>query len=133
MTGKDREGFDRIKPPERRLLERSDGPRLDDDEADPNGRAALFSAGAGSSGGARDVRGAREGSASRTHATRSSQPPSDGVLSVHCSRCDATSALDAGSALRAALPLFVVLPWRDHPVFALCPSCRHRAWLRVGA
>jgi hypothetical protein len=52
-------------------------------------------------------------------------------LRARCSRCGATSTLDASAVVRAALPLFLVAPWRRHPVFALCPACRYRAWLRV--
>jgi hypothetical protein len=103
-------GFDRIKPPEQRLLERGLGPRLEPGgapEAGREGRAALFTAG---------------GAPERT-------PVLAGVA-LHCSGCDATTPLDAGVALRAALPLFLVAPWRDHPLFALCPACRRRAWLR---
>lgn len=77
-------------------------------EPDPSGRGALFTGGA-------------------SRAPR--QPPP--ALAVHCARCGATSPLDAATAVRSALPLFLVAPWRDHPVFAVCPAGRHRAWLRV--
>jgi hypothetical protein len=50
---------------------------------------------------------------------------------LDCSRCGASSALDAGVALRAAIPLFLVVPWREYPIFALCPACERRAWLRI--
>lgn len=102
--------FDRIKAPERRLLERAEGHRLDAGEADPEGRVALFTQG-------------RRHSSTGTGAT------------VHCSSCDTSSPVDAGTAVRNLLPLFLVAPWRSHPVFAVCPSCRRRAWLRpsVGA
>lgn len=49
---------------------------------------------------------------------------------VHCSRCGATSDVGVATAVRALVPAFVVVPWKDHPVFASCPACRHRAWLR---
>lgn len=124
-----RREFDRIKPPDQRLLERSDGPRLDEASTDPDGRAALFSGAAGSTGGHRASRGAREAGTQRGQMRRET----DAALAAHCSRCDATSPLDAGTAVRSALPLFVVLPWRDHPVFALCPACGHRSWLRIGS
>lgn len=100
-------GFDRIKPPERRLLERTEDPRLDSGEADPKGRGALYTGGA-----------------------RRSKSPA--VVTVHCSRCEVASRLDAGTALRSAAPLFLVAPWKDHPVFAVCPACRRRSWLRPG-
>lgn len=54
-------------------------------------------------------------------------------LGLHCSRCGAATPLDAGTALRAAIPVFLVLPWRRHPIFGLCPACDRRAWLRLGA
>ena len=96
--------FDRIKPPDQRLLERSDAERPEAEGADPVGRAALFSAG-------RPV-AARRG------------------LAVHCSRCESTAVVDGPTALRCAAPLFLLAPWKDHPIFAVCPTCRHRAWLR---
>lgn len=98
--------FDRIKPPEQRLLERREGHRLDAQDADRGGRATLFTQGRRMSRGA--------------------------AVSVHCSRCGASSPVDAGTALRSVLPLFLVAPWRDHPVFAVCPACGRRAWLRPG-
>lgn len=106
-SGAGSRGLDRIKPPEQRLLERPEGLRLDGDEADPQGRAALYTA------------GVRRGQAA-------------GGVTVHCSRCDATSGLDVDTALRSALPLFLLAPWKDHPVFAVCPACGRRSWLRPG-
>lgn len=104
-------GFDRIKPPEQRLLER-EARRAVPGEGDPTGREALFT-------------GADE------------RPTGPGIVEslpsveVHCSRCDETATLDPGAALKAALPLFLLAPWRSHPVFAVCPGGRHRAWLKV--
>lgn len=65
----------------------------------------------------------------------SSEPAAEQTtgLALHCSRCGGTTALDAGVALRAAIPLFLVLPWREHPIFALCPACDRRAWLRLSS
>jgi hypothetical protein len=96
-------GFDRIRRPSEGAA-RPSGIRA----ADPAGRAALFSAGA----------------------TPAASP--GGGLALHCSRCGASSPLDAGTALRAAFPLFLVAPWRRHQVFAVCPACCRRAWLRLG-
>ncbi|MGI8874237.1 MAG: hypothetical protein ACR2KP_07915 [Egibacteraceae bacterium] len=96
--------LDRIKAPQRRVQERSRGDRLEAPDADQQGRAALF-----------------------TPTQRRGAP-----ITVHCSRCKATSPVDAGTALRSTLPLFLVAPWRDHPVFAVCPACRRRSWLRPG-
>lgn len=56
----------------------------------------------------------------------------EALITVHCSRCEVTSPVAAGTALRSALPLFLLAPWRDHPVFAVCPACRRRSWLRPG-
>jgi hypothetical protein len=119
------ERFDRIKPVDRRLLERRSGERLDTAEADADGRAALFSSG---------VERDRE----RARARERGGDPAGGEgaaapLAAHCSRCDATTPVDAATAVRAVLPLAVVVPWRDHPVFAVCPACRQRAWLKVTA
>jgi hypothetical protein len=85
--------FDRIKPPPERLTE---------PEADPEGRAALFSA---------------TGLAPATAALR-------------CSRCGRVSPVDLPAAVRSVLPLALVAPWREFPLFAICPAGRHRAWLR---
>lgn len=94
-------GFDRIKPPERRLLERTD--------ADPDGREALYTA----------------------HGRARSGPfPAGTAVTVECERCGAVSRLEPKEALRALLPLALFAPWRNHPVFAICPAGRHRAWLR---
>lgn len=97
-------GFDRIKPP--------DGwSRRDPEAVDPEGRAALFT------------------NAERAVRTTPAGPP-DG-LRVDCSRCGASTGIDGGTALRMAAPLFLVAPWKSHPVFAVCPSCGVRSWLRV--
>lgn len=56
----------------------------------------------------------------------------DRGVTVRCSRCGTTSRLDVVTALRSAVPLVLVAPWRDHPVFAICPACRRRSWLRPG-
>ncbi|HEY8339186.1 MAG TPA: hypothetical protein VIK95_04920 [Egibacteraceae bacterium] len=98
-------GFDRIKAPgAARPSEASEaaGER-------ESGRAALFSAA-----------GADPSSAPTRALT---------VAAVHCRRCDATSPLDVLTALRGMLPL-VVLPWADHPWWAVCPACGRRGWLR---
>lgn len=108
-------GFDRIKTPEQRLLER-EGRRARPGEDDPTGREALFT-----------------GAAERppTPGILESLPGLDAELEVHCSRCGETATVDAASALRSALPMFLLAPWRSHPVFAICPGGRHRAWLKV--
>ena len=102
-------GFDRIKPPDRRLLERPEERRPEAPGADRGGRAGLFSAGRPTGGGG--------------------SPPLP--LQLRCSGCDEVSTLDARTAVRSAAPLFLVAPWRSHPVFAVCPACRGRRWLKV--
>ena len=173
--------FDRIKPPEKRVLERRESGR-----SPSGGRAALFSdgavdapseerpprdrddrlAGAQRSGGAEpgggparpspaarrrsvDVGGGAEPGASedagehhvravpRSDDATEPQPPrghggGSGLLRVTCDRCGETSSVDAGTALRSAIPLVLVAPWRSHPLFATCPACRRRSWLRPG-
>lgn len=96
--------FDRIKAPDAWA-------RREQTDVDPEGRAALFT-GVDAAVGAAKV------------------GPAEGFR-VHCSRCDATSAVDGRTALRMAAPLFLVAPWRSHPVFAVCPGCGARSWLRV--
>ena len=96
-------GFDRIKQPD------SWSRRVE--PQDPEGRAALFT------GVDETVRSAKVG------------PPQG--FRVECSRCGDTSSVDGRTAVRMAMPLFLVAPWRQHPVFAVCPSCGARSWLRV--
>jgi hypothetical protein len=96
-------GFDRIKPPDEwsRRVE----------PQDPEGRAALFT-----------------GVDEAVHAAKVGPPQG---FRVHCSRCGETTGVDVRTALRMAVPLFLLAPWKDHPVFAVCPSCGARSWLRV--
>ena len=96
-------GFDRIKPP--------DAWSRREDAGDPEGRAALFT------GSEQAVRAAKVGPPHGFHVT--------------CSRCAQTTAIDTRTALRMAAPLFLVAPWRSHPVFAVCPACNVRSWLRL--
>ena len=99
------DGFDRIKAPDG-WARREAGA-----SADPQGRAALFT------GANEAVAAAKAG-------------PADGFR-VHCSRCRETAAIDTRTAARMAAPLFLLAPWKSHPVFAVCPSCGIRSWLRV--
>lgn len=96
--------FDRIKAPDAWA-------RRNDSQGDPQGRAALFT------GGDTAVRAAKAG-------------PENG-LSVSCSRCGQTRAVDARTATRMAAPLFLIAPWKRFPIFAVCPSCGVRSWLRL--
>ena len=98
-------GFDRIKSPD------SWARREAGADADPQGRAALFT------GADEAVRAATAG-------------PPDG-FHVSCSRCGATTGIDTKTAVRLAAPLFLLAPWKSHPVFAVCPSCGVRSWVRV--
>lgn len=59
------------------------------------------------------------------------EAPPVGPLQVHCSRCDRTTGLDVAEAVGLALPLVLLAPWKDHPVFARCPACSRRSWVRV--
>ena len=96
-------GFDRIKAP--------DGWARREAATDPEGRAALFT------GADEAVAAAKPG-------------PAEGFR-VSCSRCLATTRVDARTAARLAAPLFLLAPWKSHPVFAVCPVCGTRSWLRV--
>ncbi len=98
-------GFDRIKAPD------AWSRREADTSADPQGRAALFT------GADEAVRSARAG-------------PAEGFRVV-CSRCRETTSVDTRTAVRLAAPLFLLAAWKSHPVFAVCPSCGIRSWLRV--
>lgn len=104
------ESFDRIRPPRDRPPVR-DGVDPTEPRGDAGqGRAALFSVGP-DRGEAAGGRGA--------------------AVAVRCSRCGATTGLDARTALRTAMPLVVIAPWRRAPVFARCPGCRRRSWLAL--
>jgi hypothetical protein len=98
--------FDRLRP-------RANGRPRDNGlgrHADTEGKRALFSAG-------------------------SDEPdvPPLGTITIHCSRCDSTSALTPRQALAAALPS-VHLPFLrgDHPSWMRCPACGRRTWVRLG-
>lgn len=96
-------GFDRIKSPDAWSRREVSG--------DPHGRAALFT-----------------GSEQAVHTAKVG--PADGFR-VSCSRCGEATAVDGRTAVRMAAPLFLLAPWRSHPVFAVCPACGVRSWLRV--
>ncbi|CAN5337263.1 hypothetical protein BH23ACT9_BH23ACT9_24180 [soil metagenome] len=166
-------GFDRIKPPDRRMLERDESRQPDSEVADRQGRAALFSAseqpttpGAGVTRRKVSKRTAAKASAGSAPAGAIRQidrrtpgeAPDDGrqpgarrsakadgaptspdderlpqgrsPLSVECGHCGVTCPLPLGHALRQAVPLVVLAPWRSHPVFATCPCGERRAWLK---
>jgi hypothetical protein len=97
--------FDRIKPPD------AWSRRQDDSLGDPQGRAALFT------GADEAVRQAKAG-------------PENGVATA-CSRCGETRRIDARTAGRMAAPLFLLAPWRRYPIFAVCPACGVRSWLKL--
>lgn len=102
-------GFDRIKPPDRRLLERAEERRPEAPSADPTGRASLFTHG-------------RPGGGMDSPAL---------PVRLGCSDCGEVSPLDLRTAARSAAPLFLIAPWKRHPVFAVCPACGARRWLKV--
>lgn len=104
MSRRPQAGFDRIRVPERRPGGR---PRREGaHRRDPRGRAALFSA--------------------SDTAPRAGGP----VAGVHCAGCGASSVMDLPTLLRSMYPLFLFVPWLPHPLFAVCPSCGRRSWLR---
>lgn len=141
-------GFDRIKPPDRRLLEREESRQPDSRDADRQGRAALFSAsevpstpGAGAMGPKasprlplHDRQPAAPRSAKADGAPTGSGDPrlpqGRSALHVECGHCGVTCPLPLGHALRQAVPLVVLAPWKSHPVFATCPCGERRAWLK---
>lgn len=109
-------GFDRIKAPTRRP-ERPAGDVSEEPGAGggrPQGRAALFGHSPNEPAAA-----VRPGAAG----------PAVPIAGVHCRACDATSPLDLLTVARGMVP-FVVVPWADHPWWAVCPACGQRGWLR---
>ena len=141
-------GFDRIKPPDRRLREREEARQPTSSEADPAGRAALFSAAAPSAP-APDAPaapsappppvddgtqpGARRSSkvdGAPTSADDPRLPQERSPLHVECGHCGVSCPLPLGHALRQVIPLVVLAPWKSHPVFATCPCGERRAWLK---
>lgn len=130
--------FDRIKPPEKRLLERDEMRDPDSRGADPVGRAALFSvSGPPTTPGAGALRapappsgGAQQADLPPTSCDDPRLPSGTSPLRVECGHCGVDCPLPLDQAVRNALPLSVVLPWKSHPVFATCPCGQRRAWLR---
>lgn len=53
-----------------------------------------------------------------------------GLLTVECGHCGDVCPMTLTAALSRALPVAVVVPWRRHPVFAVCPCGQRRAWLK---
>ena len=137
-------GFDRIKPPEKRLLQREETRQPDSRDADPAGRAGLFSTagkpttpGAGVPTRATRSSGSSGAPAPEVPAEAVAQVPNpEGLpdarspLHVECQHCGITAAMPLTGALKRALPLVVVAPWRSHPVFATCPCGERRTWLK---
>ena len=72
-------------------------------------------AGAGAAGGVGD---AADGEVARS------------ILTVECGHCGDVCPMPLAGAISRALPLAVVVPWRSHPVFAICPCGQRRAWLK---
>lgn len=128
-------GFDRIKPPDRRLLERDEQREPDSSRADRQGRAALFSA---------SGQATTPGAGARPRQRKQASPPPEAPsppegrslpegpspLHVECGHCGVTAPLPLGDAVRKALPLVVIAPWKSHPIFATCPCGQRRAWLK---
>lgn len=50
---------------------------------------------------------------------------------VVCARCARSRSVGPTRLLLACVPFALVVPWRDHPLLARCPSCARMAWLRV--
>ncbi|MGI9017398.1 MAG: hypothetical protein ACR2HR_09915 [Euzebya sp.] len=145
-------GFDRIKPPEKRLLERDEARQPDSGQADPHGRAALFSVaeepstpGAGARSSPHGIANPADTTAdtsadttadtsadTRTTAQSRSFPTGGGPVKVECGHCGISCQVSLTDALKKAIPMMVVAPWKSHPVFATCPCGERRAWLKPG-
>lgn len=52
-------------------------------------------------------------------------------VTVTCDRCRRSRGVGPFRLLTACVPFVFVLPWRDHPLLARCPSCARIAWLGV--
>ena len=124
--------FDRIKPPEKRLLEREDSRQPDSGQADHAGRAGLFSLSeeptTPRAGVPRPVPPARL-EADGTGRVRT-VPTGRSPLHIECGHCGISCPMPLVGAVKRALPLTLVAPWRSHPVFATCPCEERRTWLR---
>ena len=57
------------------------------------------------------------------------RPP--GKVEVDCSRCGATSHIDPADALLRVLSFSLWIPGRSYSRRLRCPSCHHRAWVRL--
>lgn len=146
--------FDRIKPPERRLLEREESRNPDSRTADKQGRAALFSASEEPTtpgAGVPPVKRASKRTTPRPDVAAPTAPVggqrvrADGApvdasdprlpqgrspVHVECGHCGVTCPMPLADAAKRAIPLVVVAPWKSHPVFATCPCGERRAWLK---
>lgn len=141
-------GFDRIKPPAKRIEQRDEARAPTSEGADSTGRAALFST---ASEPAKASPQAPE--VPRVDRRHSPSPPAAGppagetqadddpdrdprlptgrsILQVECSHCGITCPMPLTTALKRALPMALVLPTRSHPVFATCPCGERRTWLK---
>jgi uncharacterized protein with PIN domain len=90
-----------------RIRSRSEGSATPAPRPDPQGRQALFT----------DVPGA----------------PAMGAVTVTCSSCQQTSALNLKQAAFALLPsAHLPLLRKEHPSFLRCPTCKKLTWVKIG-
>jgi uncharacterized protein with PIN domain len=90
-----------------RIRPRVDGAASGGPRPDPQGRQALF--------------------------TDSPDIPAMGAVTVTCSSCGQTSALNLRQAAMALLPsAHLPLLRKDHPSFLRCPACKKLTWVKVG-
>lgn len=123
-------GFDRIKPPDKRLLAREETSQPDSGQADPLGRAALFSASTEPTTPGAGAPSPHVDPAAPVSEKDPRLPQGTSPLHVECGHCRITCPLPLSQAVRNAIPMTLVAPWRSHPVFATCPCGLHRAWLK---
>ena len=98
------------------------------DRLDPTGKRALFEAPVSAAPDRVSVGAANQGRA----ALFSTAPRRPGTVVVECSGCKArtrVAAVDLGVLLVSGSAF---VPFRSHPHWMRCPSCRSRRWCRIG-
>ncbi|MBW3664522.1 MAG: hypothetical protein KY469_15585 [Actinobacteria bacterium] len=73
----------------------------------------------------------RDGAGKEALYTTSPEAPPTAPVTIHCERCGTQRALKVGDLLSLVRPPMFVNPMRDGGrVWARCPACEKRSWLR---
>jgi hypothetical protein len=89
-------------------------------DVDPTGKRALFTS-----------RVDEDLQADGKEALFSQRDRTPGRIAVDCSKCGATTHVDAADALLRILSFSVWIPGRSYSRRLRCPACHHRTWVRL--